>query len=221
MASPARPDRRLSLHWLGGWGVSPLAVRERLATALPGADIVVEAPTPEALTRALATPAGVVLGGWSLGAHLLLRAALDGRMGAERRIVLVCPFPAFPAEAGQGGRVVATQLKFLRRRMRTDALAALEDFHRRAGLDLPPPTELPYPAEELAAGLDILADPSPVSLPGAGSDRLLPPSALLLGGARDPLVDNDLLARLLPGLTVLPDAGHDLASFVREIARLS
>lgn len=209
--------------WLGGWGVAPELVRERLARALPAADITVLPPTRRSLDAVLDAPDDIALGGWSLGAHLLLRAWLDGRLAPGRRVRLVCPFLAFPAEAGQGGRVAATQVKFLRRWLRTDPLAALADFHRRAGLALPTPTALPYSSEELAEGLEILSESAPLQQPAmAGSPPSAaarnPRSAILFAGARDPLVDSDRLAQLIPGLTVLPGAGHDLADFVREIA---
>lgn len=201
--------------WLGGWGVAPELVRDRLARALPAADITVLPPTRRSLDAVLDAPDDIALGGWSLGAHLLLRAWLDGRLAPGRRVRLVCPFLAFPAEAGQGGRVAATQVKFLRRWLRTDPLAALADFHRRAGLALPTPTALPYSSEELAEGLEILESSAPVAGP---TFHLSPGTCHLFAGALDPLVDSDRLAQLIPGLTVLPGAGHDLADFVREIA---
>ncbi len=201
---------------LGGWGVAPEAVRSRLAGVLPVADITALPPTRASLEAALASPKETTLVGWSLGAHLLLDAASAGKVPADRRIILVCPFFAFPSEVGEGGRIALTQVKFLRRRLTRDPHAALADFYQRAGLRLEAPAEPPYPTDDLLAGLDLLADPAPRHTP---SSRPLPSSALLLAGASDPLVDHRRLLELLPALRVLPEAGHDIADFVHEIAR--
>lgn len=200
---------------LGGWGVAPEAVRARLARARPDAAITVLPPTRASLETALASPPGTELAGWSLGARLLLDAALAGKISPARRVTLVCPFLAFPSEAGQGGLVAGTRVKFLRRWLAKDPCAALADFYQRAGLDLAAPGKLPYSAGELDDGLAILENPAPVPLP-------VPPfsasaSLRFFAGARDPLIDNTRLAALLPGLRTLPDAGHDLADFIPEL----
>jgi hypothetical protein len=214
---PSRPEMRPmgSKHLvLGGWGVAPEAVHAMLARALPRAEIVVLPPTRAGLETALGAPEETRLLGWSLGARLLLEAVLAGKIPADRRVTLVCPFLGFPSEAGQGGRVAATQVKFLRRWLTKDARAALADFYQRAGLNLPAPESLPYSVEELDEGLGLLADTTPPDC----SAFSVPGSAFLFAGARDPLLDNTRLAELLPGLRVLPDAGHDLADFVQAIA---
>lgn len=200
---------------LGGWGVAPEVVRAALARALPGAEIRVLPPTRASLETALASSPATRLVGWSLGAHLLLEATFAGKITGDRRVTLVCPFLGFPAEAGQGGRAAATQVKFLRRWVAKEPLAALADFYQRAGLNLPAPEVLPYSAEELDEGLGLLADPTPVPVAqlAAHSGQLR-----LLSGERDPLIDNTRLAELLPGMKILPGAGHDFADFVREIA---
>lgn len=203
---------------LSGWGVAPENVRAMLVRALPGAEIRVLPPTRASLETALSSPAGFDLLGWSLGARLLLEAVLAGKIPADRRVTLVCPFLGFPAEAGQGGRVSATQVKFLRRWVAKDATAALADFYERAGLNLQAPTTPPYSAEELDEGLGLLADTTPLPSASFASPG---PHLRLLAGARDPLVDNRRLSELLPTLQSLPDAGHDLADFVHEIARLA
>ena len=203
--------------WLGGWGVAPEVVRAKLAPAFPTSEITVLTPTRANLDKILASPAEVALGGWSLGARLLLEAVLAGDPGTAGRssITLVAPFLAFPSEAGQGGRASATQVKFLRRRLAKEPGAALVDFYQRAGLDLPAPADLPYPLADLLEGLDLLASAEPLAQSAIGNLQ----SAILLAGANDPLMDNTRLAELLPGLRILPGAGHDLADFVREIVR--
>ena len=203
--------------WLGGWGVSPETVPERLRPAFPGADITVLPPTRENLEHALASPKETALGGWSLGARLLLEEASKGHpgLGGRPAVTLVCPFLAFPSEAGQGGRVTTTQVKFLRRWLGKDPTAALGDFYQRAGLNLPAPVAPPYPVADLDAGLDLLADPTPVELPSSTFPGRV--SFRFFAGENDPLVNNTRLAELLPGLKIVSGAGHDLADFVREI----
>lgn len=205
--------------WLGGWGVAPEVIRTKLAPAFPASEITVLPPTRGNLDALLASPAEVAIGGWSLGARLILEALVAGNPGVAGRspITLVAPFLAFPSEAGQGGRASATQVKFLRRRLAKEPGAALADFYQRAGIALPEPTELPYPLADLLAGLDLLADATPLPIPAAG-ELTLPPGVVSLAGARDPLTDNTRLAELLPGLRVLPKAGHDLGDFVGELA---
>lgn len=217
-------SRRMSRRqiWLGGWGVEPEVILAKLAPAFPTSEIIVLTPTRANLDAALASPAEVALGGWSLGARLILEAVMAETPGATGRspITLVAPFLAFPSEAGQGGRASATQVKFLRRRLAKEPGAALADFYQRAGLDLPEPAGRPYPPDDLLEGLDTLADMAPLPVPADSTFRPAP-GTVLLGGARDPLVDNTRLAELLPGLRILPDAGHDLADFVEEIAAVA
>ena len=95
----------VSVHVLSGWGIAPEA-----AAALfpPGARVL--APTRENVA-ALAGARRVV--GYSLGAFLLLEASARGEFFCED-VSLCAPFLAFPREAGAGGRVSATQVKFLR-----------------------------------------------------------------------------------------------------------
>lgn len=193
----------------------PEAVRARLLRAYPGDAVEVLSPCAASVLAALETPVGVSLGGWSLGAHLLWRAMREAPPPPGRKITLVCPFAAFPAEAGQGGRVAVTRVKFLRRWLRSDPAAALADFYQRAGLALDAPEGLPYAPAELAEGLDCLESVLP--LPG-GAPGFTSCSLRLFAGECDPLLDSRRLREVLPGLTVIPGAGHDLADFVREIA---
>lgn len=193
---------------LGGWGVDTTRTDAALARRGPGAPTL--PPTAEALRLALESPAGTPLLGWSLGAHLLLRAlaAGDPRL-AGRRVTLVCPFVAFPSEAGAGGRVPLTAVKYLRKWLRRDPSAALTDFHHRAGLPAAPLAAPPYPIEALDAGftwLESLETPAFPTSPGAAVAVWL--------GERDPLLDATRLKALLPGASVLAGAGHDIRDFV-------
>lgn len=200
--------------WLGGWGIPP--ARSETALTEAGVRARVLPPTTDTLEAALNSPAGTPLGGWSLGAHLLLAAITrrDPRT-AGRRITLVAPFRAFPAEAGTGGRAPLTAVRHLRRMMRRDPLAALADFQTRAGIAAPPPASLPYSAEELDAGFPALENTAPIPAPDA-SDTLV-----LLAGETDALTDYRVAAAGLPGLRLLPGAGHDLRDFIPALRELA
>lgn len=194
--------------WLGGWGVSPASVRAALP---PGQaeHAIVRPPTPAALELALNSPAGTPLAGWSLGAHLLLRALAAGDpRTAGRQLTLVCPFVAFPVEADRGGRIPLPAVKFLRKWVRRAPAEALADFYTRAGLRLTSPPAAPYPPEELEAGFAFLEDPV-----GFDPAKIDAHQVILLLGARDPLIDATRIASLMPGARVLPDAGHDLNDY--------
>lgn len=200
-----------NLFALGGWGVAPEHFAAVLRAARPDARVTVYPPTEDNLARLLREPAEE-LAGWSLGAHLLLRAEAAGKISPGRRVTLVTPFAAFPAEAGVGGRVELTKVKFLRRRLRRDPLAALNDFHARAGLAAASKPELPYSLAELEHGLDLL------EITAAVTRGSTPTSAcrLLLGG-RDLLLDPEASARTFPEAKVVPEAGHDARDFLAAL----
>jgi len=76
-----------------------------------------------------------VLVAWSLGAWRVIEAASRG-VEIPGMVLLLAPFVAFPSESQLGGKCSATQVKFLRRWLQREPLAALADFHERAGLDV-------------------------------------------------------------------------------------
>ena len=177
-----------------------------------GRDVVTLPPTEQSLEEALRSDGSTPLGGWSLGAHLLLTAMgrRDPRL-KDRQITLVSPFPAFPLEARRGGKSPLTSVKLLRRRMRADAAAALADFRTRAGiLGEVDGTALPYSAAELDAGFAFLE-----SLTGPDSPDLT--CITLLGGETDALMDYASPEVGLPGLRVIAGAGHDLREFIPSL----
>ncbi len=195
----------VSVHVLSGWGIAPEA-----AAALfpPGARVL--APTRENVA-ALAGARRVV--GYSLGAFLLLEASARGEFFCED-VSLCAPFLAFPREAGAGGRVSATQVKFLRRWLKKDAPAALADFYARAGLLFPPPASLPYCIEDLDAGLEILAAAGLGDVPaGARSWKVFL-------GEDDALIDARAVAATFPEnpVRLVSSATHDLRSLLGAVA---
>lgn len=105
----------------------------KVAEIRPDAEHVVIEPGPDALDRLERSGPFDVIGGYSLGSHLLLsEAARVSALGAE--VALFAPVFGFAREEGLGGRVARAQVRYLARWLRTDPRAALADFYRRAGL---------------------------------------------------------------------------------------
>ena len=103
---------------ISGWGIAP----ESVAPLFPAGTRVL-APTRENIAS-LAGAQRVV--GYSLGAFLLLEAAARGEFSCAD-VSLFAPFLAFPREAGAGGKISATQVKFLRRWAGKNPAAALAE----------------------------------------------------------------------------------------------
>lgn len=187
---------------LSGWGIAPEAV----APLFPAGTRVL-APTRENVARLAGAPRVV---GYSLGAQLLLEAASRGEFSCAD-VTLCAPFLAFPREAGAGGRVSATQVKFLRRWLKKDVPAALADFYARAGLSFPPPTEtFPYRIEDLDAGLEILATAKLAAVPAAAR------SWKIVLGENDALLDARAVAAAFSGNSVrlVPAGTHDIRTLL-------
>ncbi len=194
--------------WINGWGIPAGWLETLVARHFPGASHTVVPPDPapgtlnhrEAFDR---------LGGFSLGAFLLLRA--EKRAPSGLPLGLLAPFFGFAAEHGLGGRVRSGQLRFLKRWLRRDPLPALDDFYRRAGLDeLSASNRLPCEPDLLLGGIDLLIK------------GILPPvwpvNAVGFAGANDPLLDSGRLSELCPRLGVIPHAGHHPAPLLQALA---
>ncbi|MGN0835392.1 MAG: hypothetical protein ACI4QA_06155 [Candidatus Spyradosoma sp.] len=187
---------------LSGWGIAPEAVAPRFP-----AGTRVLAPTRENIALLAGAPRVV---GYSLGAQLLLDAAARGEFSCPD-VTLFAPFLAFPREAGAGGRVSATQVKFLRRWLKKDAPAALADFYARAGLSFPPPTDaLPYRIEDLDTGLEFLATAKLAAVPAAAR------SWKIVLGEDDALIDARAAAATFAEnpVRLVPAATHDLRTLL-------
>jgi hypothetical protein len=172
---------------------------------------------------------------WSLGAWRVLEAVSRG-VEFPGMVLLLAPFVAFPSESQLGGKCSATQVKFLRRWLQREPLAALADFHQRAGLPEPlirpsatlspsdgerdgvrgdPNTEaLPYAMSDLLEGLDRLAEDASPALREFAA-RGLPRNWQALIGDDDPLLDAETVRRSLPGCVRVRDAGHAIADLLR------
>ena len=187
----------MRVAWLLGWAVPPGWFSAEAARMMPGAEHVCVPAAPNWRSRLESLPACDALGGYSLGALLLL-----GARGwvAERwaRVGLLAPIWAFPAEAGRGGLVPRAHLDALSRRVRRDPEKACSDFREWAGLGSAQ-GESGSP-ETLSWGLEQLA--SRATEPG------MPESWRAFVGDRDLLLDAPALGRETPGLRVVGGAGH-------------
>jgi hypothetical protein len=186
--------------WVGGWGLPPAWMKSLLEGAAPEVDHCVVPPTAAIEEAAFSRYARV--GGFSLGTLLLLRCRM------ERPVVLLSPIFGYTAEMGLGGKVRATQVRYLMRWLERDPLAALGDFYQRARLDIEPPEQLPYPIEDLQWGLEqLLHQQVEPRLPEGWQGRL---------GAEDPFLDAARMVALEPRLLIVSGGGHDPASLLQE-----
>jgi len=174
--------------WLGGWGIPPCWALEVLANhAITNVQWL--PPTFTNLQQA------DINAGYSLGASLLLRTD----KAEEAR--LFAPFFDFKKEAGQGGRVAKAQLLYIRKWLKRDPIAALNDFYSAADLPLQI-TELPYDLDDLLWGIDqLLEDVSP-------PEKQV--SANAFWGEKDSLLDPESLQKFFNSPTVIPIASHNL-----------
>lgn len=208
--TPSAPSHKLHRRgWLCGWSLDTAAFAEACRHAFPGEEPIVEPATAAGLERLLAA-APDALGGYSLGAWLLLDAAAAGRTLPDD-IVLAAPFLAFPAESALGGRIHRAQLAYMKRWIARDAAAAVADFRQRAGLTLP---AAPADRDSLAEGLDHLASPGLAALPPAAK------AWTAVAGAEDALLDNTVLAQHWPSLKVQPATGHDAPALLDAAAKI-
>lgn len=222
--------------WISGWGVAPESLRPLAEKYFTGSQHTFVAPTAESVRQVLkcggpsplsespvAIPerqrggavqdAGVDLTiAWSLGAWRVLEAASRG-IEVPGMVLLLAPFAAFPSESKFGGKCSATQVKFLRRWLQREPLAALADFYQRTGLGTPP-TELPYAEADLIEGLDrLVEDASPAMREFAA--RGLPRNWQAFVGDNDPLLDAEAVHRSLPGCIRVRGVGHAIADLLR------
>ena len=148
---------------------------------------------------------------WSLGAWRVIEAASRG-VEFPGMVLLLAPFVAFPSESKLGGKCSITQVKFLRRWVERDTLAALGDFYQRVRM-MNAPTEMPYALPELLEGLDRLAEDASPALREFAA-RGLPRNWQALIGDDDPLLDAETVCRSLPGCVRVRGVGHAIAELL-------
>lgn len=198
---------------------------------LPGHGKSRDVPLPDLprLAAALAErfPTPTHLCGWSLGAQIALRWALDFPHQI-RRLAVIAATPRFPAGADWDAGSAMGDLQAFADALHRDYRGTLERFIALQALGARAPLRVvadfqgclahaaPPDADALDAGLAILADTDLRSEVGA-----LRHPTLIVHGERDAVVPEaagEWLARALPcaRLKVIPDAGH--APFVSHEA---
>ena len=194
-----------SIFWISGWAVPADWLADAAREALPDFHHLAVPPSDTATTEASASSAHI-LGGFSLGAHLLLT------MNDPRPRILLAPFVDLKSEAALGGAVATTQLRQQLRWLKRDPRAAVTDFRARIAFEAPD-AEDAHDIAALAWGLEqMLAPGQPPSA--------WPTGTFAIAGRRDPLLDVDALARALPALHVV-DAGPEPAALRAAAASLT
>lgn len=199
------------IGWIGGWGISPAELQPHAEAHAPGSRHVLLAPVAGSAEAAADCDAIVA---WSLGARRLLELAAQGGRPFPPRVLLLAPFTSFCSEDSACGKASRTQVRWLRRQLRQDPLAALSDFRLRAGLPAAPTTdELPYALDLLEEGLDRLEEPAGAGLI-AFARRGLPPGWEAYVGDSDSLLSAEGVADAVKGCAIVEGAGHALADFL-------
>ena len=178
-----------SATWLGGWAIPPKWALSILEKHFPGQTHEWLPPTAQNL--AVAKPSAA----YSLGASLLLLKNQDS--GAS----LFAPFFDFKKEAGQGGKVARAQLLYVRKWLRRDPIAALNDFYQTSGIPLEI-SGLPYLEADLLWGIDQLLEDVPIPE--------IPVQAKATFGTQDALLDASTLPGLFENPTIVQGASHNL-----------
>ena len=200
----------MKVAWVLGWAV-PLPWFARYAEAtFPGAEHYFAEPGPDVWERLEGAGACDALGGYSLGAQLLLENQARAARVAPR-VGLLAPIFAFAQEAGLGGKIARAQIKFLARWLRRERAAALADFYLRAGLDVPADWSGALPGATLEWGLSRLEN-------GAGQPPA-PRDWKLFCGTDDALLDGAQLAALDPALQLVAGATHHPEKLMHAWAR--
>ena len=188
----------MKLTWLLGWATPEDWFAPLAQSAFPDAEHRFLPPTPAGLGEALNEESSDLLVGYSLGTLLLLGAA--GQLGPDRQVALLAPIFAFPREEELGGRIARSQVRHLARWLRIFPTAALKDFYRRVGIDIPVASPLPFALDDLLWGLEQLE-----------TNRCaphLPKGWRGWCGDADVLLDATRLHELDPAIAIVPGATH-------------
>jgi hypothetical protein len=190
------------IAWILGWATPEKWFAEIAQTEAPAWSHHFFEAAPNAVEDVTRAGAFDLIGGYSLGALLLLAAK------PSAPAVLLAPIFGFPQEAGKGGRIAQAQIKFLSRWLRRAPLEALVDFYVRAGLETDHPAAInPVDLERLQWGL-------------AQLETVTVPPRLPLGwsawcGAQDSLLDAKLIKTLVPETQIVAGATHHPAALLR------
>ncbi|HEY4246213.1 MAG TPA: hypothetical protein VGM64_05115 [Lacunisphaera sp.] len=189
----------MKIAWVLGWAVPKQWFAHYAESLFPKDTHVFIEPGPDTWDQLEQESPFDALGGYSLGAQLLLEnPARASRLAAK--IGLFAPIFAFVDEAGLGGKVSRTQVRYLSKWLRRDRQAALADFYQRTRMDIPVAWSGEIPLTRLDWGLSHLE--SGAAKPPA------PDGWKLYCGTADPLLNGECLATLDPAVILVPEGTH-------------
>lgn len=202
---------RLRCAWIGGWAVPTTYMVQAVERVFPHCEHTVYLPIQTAIPQVISGDFDHVIG-YSLGSLLVLNS-IDQFL-PQTNIVLLAPIFNFRQEAQMGSRVTTTQLKYMQRWLQREPVAAINDFYTRAGLNIAEQTQLPYPLEDLAWGLDALLT---LQAPLAAAR-----ACTCVIGAQDTLLDCRYIQQVrlqLPDTKIMIETcNHDIASILKSSA---
>lgn len=199
----------MRIAWVLGWAVPEVWFAAQVREVYPQFEHGFFASSPTWLAQVSASGPWDAIAGHSLGSLLVLKEAnLVSRL--TPRVALLAPVLAFPKEAGLGGKVTGTQIRYLMRWLKTDRTAALTDFYQRAGIAEIDPDAMTEPLGLLQWGLDQLANER--------IDPPLPAGWNAYAGAADALLDADELSRLDTFIKCVDGATHHPRELLRAWA---
>ena len=196
----------MKITWLGGWAIPTARVRAAVTNSFPDAEHHIIYPG-EHWQKHLPQSEDLYIG-YSLGAFLLLKNR--DVLPDNAKITVLAPFLDLKSESNLGGRVSITQLKVLKRAMKQNMAAALNDFYKRAGLRVRCDGELPYSNSDLCWGIDQLIE-------GQAKNNAFDGVTQVIVGAEDLLVHAARIAELCTHAKVVEGAGHRLAELLGSV----
>jgi hypothetical protein len=202
-------DGFMRIAWILGWAIPEMWFAPQVRAVFPQAEHRFFEASPTWLAQVSASGPWDAIAGYSLGTLLLLKdAPVVSRL--TPRVALLAPVLGFSVEAGLGGKVTDTQIRYLSRWLKTDRAAALADFYKRAGLDGCEPDEVTAPLGLLQWGLERLLN-----------DRIEPPLPKgwrAYSGTEDRLVDASVLAQREGSIVLVNGATHHPHGLLRAWA---
>ncbi len=206
----------LTIIGICGWAIPTLWFQNQIASVFPDSNVQTFYPQypankNEAISYIESNSADLWIG-YSLGSLWLLKYA--NLLPPTSRMALLSPILGFTSEMGQGGKTRAVQLDYLARNLerKPDDLAPVFSFLNDIGIDAGE-VGLGFNIESsaLIRGLNFLRDFSIKS-------QALPPFHSILG-KQDPLLEANVLMKLIPGLNIVPDTGHHPAPLLESLAK--
>lgn len=194
--------------WISGWGIPTDVFAATVHECWPADTHTVFAPDRHALANVRSVSADIV-GGYSLGALLLLSAA-DETWPVTLPLVAVAPFLAFDAEVGLGGTTAAATREMMRGKFDRNPSGMLRLFQRVAGIEALITDPLPYAVDELAWGLDALGT--------LRANSATVRRARCYMGANDRMLSSEQLLLHIPSLRLVDQAGHDFRQLLPFVA---